>query len=78
MTHTHKRAGLGFFDLNLLPVGVSTLALYHIQLLIQCVILVNSHSVFFKVFKEVAQSYHTHSGRVPTSCREATSDILQI
>lgn len=54
MTHTHKRAGLGFFDLSLVPVGVSTLALYHIQLLIQCVILVNSHSVFFKIFREVA------------------------
>jgi len=53
MAHTHKRAALGLYALSLLPLGVSTLALYNIQLVGRYVILINSHSIFLKIIKVV-------------------------
>lgn len=53
MTHTHKRAVLEFFALSLLPVDVSTLALYDIQLVGRYVILIKPQGIFLKIFKEV-------------------------
>lgn len=53
MTHTHKRAFLGFFALSLLHVGVSTFTLRDTQLVGRYVILGNSQSIFSEIFKEV-------------------------